>query len=85
MAMGVLLQSICTVTVMLWLQILGLSGLVADIVIKGGGGKDYLSGLLSLVIAFLLYIYLREITQLRDKELARKALPSVKYEAATAV
>ena len=85
MAVGVLLQSICTVTVMLWLQILGLSGLVADIVIKGGGGNDYLNGLLGLVIAFLLYIYLREITQLRDKEQARKVLPSVKYEAATAV
>ncbi len=85
MAVGVLLQSICTITVMLWLQILGLSGLVADIVIKGVGGNDYLSGLLGLVIAFLLYIYLREITQLRDKELARKALPNVKYKAATAV
>ncbi len=94
MLVGVLLRHLCIVTTLVVLQILGVFALVIDLFLKavgGGGGYSassniiqsfsYMSALFGLAIAVLLYIYLKDIRQIRDEE-RRRAYNSVKYETA---
>ncbi|KAH9396510.1 hypothetical protein TYRP_019532 [Tyrophagus putrescentiae] len=95
MLVGVLLRHLCIVSTLVVLQILGVFAWVIDLLLKAvgadGGGYsassnilqsvNYLSVLIGLAIAVLLYIYLRDIRQIRDEE-RRRAYNSVKYETA---
>ncbi len=95
MLVGVLLRHLCIVSTLVVLQILGVFAWVIDLLLKAvgadGGGYsassnilqsvNYLSVLIGLAIAVLLYIYLRDIRQIRDEE-RRRAYNSVKFETA---
>lgn len=95
MTVGVLLRHICIVTTMVVIHTLGVFSSVLNIFIMHVGvhagdnsaldeylrGKSYLNAFISTVFAALLYLYLRDIRQIRDEE-RRRAYQGVKLEEA---